>query len=480
MSAATPSVEALLNVSVDSLAKHVGVVDDGQGEVPDSSRSRLLKMQLGILQRQPREQQAPIHQSQAPSDSELAAKYLPDLVQLFRSNSGVLSAPMTLLNVISYTPYFVRFLRSPAGQGIAALQTKRTAESAAEIDGMNAGEVAEITQFLATILLLQTTSEVDEADKKILVKKLRQWAHIFPNSLALDTCERCLGLLTDDPSTRQMMRGAKQFMERGLVRCGGGHCTRTVQNNGADLLQCARIDRSRVSLSRVAKCVREGIAPRCENGTELDKRCWEVKNHGQLVDLEVILSPRLFFPVPLIFQQVEEESERRAQEELETQKLTREALQQKDTDATIKQIKSRRRGSVSISRIGQLVEESLPSPNRLTKIASNSPFYQAQIANASDNSIASGASAFSDDNAHAEDQTQVTQMHRIAGREGLTKIIPRKLSRAHSAVIPSTADGSMVIGVSVQEATCSCAREYSAPDIANDDIWSDTSNKHLG
>jgi len=34
--------------------------------------------------------------------------------------------------------------------------------------------------------------------------------------------------------------------------------------------------------------------------------------------------------------------------------LTREALQQKDTDATIKQIKSRRRGSVSISRIGQV------------------------------------------------------------------------------------------------------------------------------
>jgi len=76
-----------------------------------------------------------------------------------------------------------------------------------------------------------------------------------------------------------------------------------------------------------------------------------------------------------------------------------------------------------------------------------------RVQNASDNSIASGASAFSDDNAHAEDQTQVTQMRRIAGREGLTKIIPRKLSRAHSAVIPSTADGSMVIGVSVQEAT---------------------------
>ena len=46
MSAGAPSVEALLNVSVDSLAKHVGVVDDGQGEVPDSTRNKLLKMQV--------------------------------------------------------------------------------------------------------------------------------------------------------------------------------------------------------------------------------------------------------------------------------------------------------------------------------------------------------------------------------------------------------------------------------------------------
>lgn len=49
MSAAFPSVEALLNVSVDSLAKHVGVVDDGQGEIPDSTRSKLLKMQVSNM-----------------------------------------------------------------------------------------------------------------------------------------------------------------------------------------------------------------------------------------------------------------------------------------------------------------------------------------------------------------------------------------------------------------------------------------------
>lgn len=44
-------------------------------------------------------------------------------------------------------------------------------------------------------------------------------------------------------------------------------------------------------------------------------------------------------------------------------------------------------------------------------------------------------------------------MQRIAGKESLTKMIPRKLSRARSAVIPSTVDGGLIIGVSVQEAT---------------------------
>lgn len=147
---------------------------------------------------------------------------------------------MTLLNIISYTPYFVRFLRSPAGQGIAALQAKRTAESAAEIDGMDANDVLETILFLSTILLLQTPQEVDEADKEILVKKLQQWAQMSPSRLVSSACERCLALLTNDPSTRLLMQCSKQYLERRLVLFGTGHCTRTVQDNGVDLLQCAR------------------------------------------------------------------------------------------------------------------------------------------------------------------------------------------------------------------------------------------------
>ncbi|KAF8157204.1 hypothetical protein B0H34DRAFT_712680 [Crassisporium funariophilum] len=160
-------------------------------------------------------------------------------------------------------------------------------------------------------------------------------------------------------------------------------------------------------------------------------------------------------PLEKIFQQVEEESERRAQEE-------------RPSSTAAKRHKDRRRGSISISRIGQLTEEldatsksQVPNtPNRLT-MASHSPFYQSQIANDSTNSIASGASAFSNDHAHTEDDSHVTQMHHIAGRGITAKIIPRRLSRSHSAsVIPTTStEPNVIIGVSVQEATLASTPE---------------------
>lgn len=59
--------------------------------------------------------------------------------------------------------------------------------------------IAEIGQFLATLLLLQGIAEVDEADKATLVPKLKQWERRFQGRLASDTSERCLALITDDP-----------------------------------------------------------------------------------------------------------------------------------------------------------------------------------------------------------------------------------------------------------------------------------------
>ncbi|KAF9524339.1 hypothetical protein CPB83DRAFT_877663 [Crepidotus variabilis] len=168
-----------------------------------------------------------------------------------------------------------------------------------------------------------------------------------------------------------------------------------------------------------------------------------------------------FDPLEKIFQKVEEESERRAQKELEREEAAE--LHDKPPVSKAQREKERRRGSISISRFGKVDENSAsPSPTPLTPtistITSNSPFYQAQIANGSTTSVASGASAFSGEHAHSEDRNHVTQMQHIAGKQSISsRIIPRRLSRANStSVMPSTlnqVESNVIIGVSVQEAT---------------------------
>jgi hypothetical protein len=63
---------------------------------------------------------------------------------------------------------------------------------------MTVDEMGEIGQFLATLLVLQGTGDVDESDKAVLIPKLKQWKTIYSGRLASDTSERCLALLTDD------------------------------------------------------------------------------------------------------------------------------------------------------------------------------------------------------------------------------------------------------------------------------------------
>lgn len=74
-----------------------------------------------------------------------------------------------------------------------------------------------------------------------------------------------------------------------------------------------------------------------------------------------------------------------------------------------------------------------------------------RVQNASTSSVASGASAYSNDHAHIEDPDQVIQVQQIAPKQSIaSKIIPRRLSRARPPMVTS---GDPVIGVSVQETT---------------------------
>ncbi|KAJ7281460.1 hypothetical protein C8J57DRAFT_1500159 [Mycena rebaudengoi] len=166
-------------------------------------------------------------------------------------------------------------------------------------------------------------------------------------------------------------------------------------------------------------------------------------------------------PLEKIFREVEEENERRAQEEMHDSVSSR--ITRVDSSDNLKK---RRRGSISISRFGQLSSSdhlsvdgspSAPLTPALSDIASKTPFFQQQMRNGSQTSFASGGSAGED--AHEEDH-HVTQMHTIGPRQSISRavggLLPRRLSRARSSVLPSAGEssgGNVVIGVSVQAAT---------------------------
>ncbi|KAJ7756185.1 hypothetical protein B0H16DRAFT_1538938 [Mycena metata] len=199
-------MNSLWNVTAESLVKWAGLGDDGVDR-PDSARLFGLKSQVCPVSRP--DGKRPLFLS------EVAAKYLPALVDLFRQKPEPISPVGMLINTISATPYFVRFLRSPAGNGIAAMQAKRIADSASEIIVMSVDDVGEIGQFLATLLLLQGIQ-----DRK------------FEGRLASETAGRCLALLTADPR--------QDILESKLEKCGGPGCVRRVQKDGSELSQCGR------------------------------------------------------------------------------------------------------------------------------------------------------------------------------------------------------------------------------------------------
>ncbi|KAJ6520620.1 hypothetical protein DFH09DRAFT_1373358 [Mycena vulgaris] len=226
-------MDSLWNVTPESLVTWVGVIDDGKGDRPDSARSLNLKSQLGIIQSKPLPAQMKIY-------SEVAAKYLPALVDIFRQRPEALGSVTTLINVISTTPYFIRFLRTPAGEGIASLQAKRVAGAVDAISMMSVDDVGEVGQFLSSVLLLQGVQDVAQEDKEILLQHLPIWERKYRGRLASETASRCLGILRDDPGMRPMMQQVKNMLEGKLDKCGGPGCIRRVQRDGSDLLQCGR------------------------------------------------------------------------------------------------------------------------------------------------------------------------------------------------------------------------------------------------
>ncbi|KAJ7455378.1 hypothetical protein B0H11DRAFT_1819581 [Mycena galericulata] len=178
-------------------------------------------------------------------------------------------------------------------------------------------------------------------------------------------------------------------------------------------------------------------------------------------DSQAVPDTMAYDPLEKIFQQVEEQNERRAQQE-EVEDSVANTITRVDSSDNLRK---RRRGSISITRFGQLSSSDHvsdgssggPMTPALSDIASKSPFFQAQLKsqNGSQTSFASGGSA---DEAHdEEDDHHVTHMQTIAPRQSISRAVgglfPRRLSRARSSVLPTSREPGNNMVISVAAAT---------------------------
>ncbi|THG98724.1 hypothetical protein EW145_g7378 [Phellinidium pouzarii] len=93
---------------------------EGNEDVIESINAQRTKHVLGIVMALSREDQETVY-------CELAARHLPKLIKAFRESDVPNSAAMSLINMVTTTPYFVRFVRTSAAEGLHILQARRMA-----------------------------------------------------------------------------------------------------------------------------------------------------------------------------------------------------------------------------------------------------------------------------------------------------------------------------------------------------------------
>ena len=79
------------------------------------------------------------------------------------------------------------------GQGLAILQTRRIgALNDAEAFAVEPDDVAEIGQFLATLLALQGSEGITPEENEAAVARLNKWRRSTSLAFARETMERCV------------------------------------------------------------------------------------------------------------------------------------------------------------------------------------------------------------------------------------------------------------------------------------------------
>ncbi|KDQ08254.1 hypothetical protein BOTBODRAFT_38086 [Botryobasidium botryosum FD-172 SS1] len=210
--------------------------DDGDEEFERMPVVRI-KRQLGLLQVPA---MAPL---QIIVHHELAAKHLPTLMRMYRDSSIPNNAAMMLINSVSHTPYFVRFLQLAENADVCVIHARRTAYATFSAVPPHdlADTVAETCQFLSTLLVLQNTVGLAAEDKLALTRKLRAWSQQYRNKFAEEVSERALMLLGPRVGeTASIVNVVRTQLEKGISHCKARNCDLTGQNNGGELLMCSK------------------------------------------------------------------------------------------------------------------------------------------------------------------------------------------------------------------------------------------------
>ncbi|KAH7890920.1 hypothetical protein F5I97DRAFT_1800184 [Phlebopus sp. FC_14] len=222
-------LQALMDVTPDSLAVHCGIISD-QPAVSEEVRTWKLQRQVSDVLRAP-------HGLTASDQilSGFSAKYLRDLVAAYKARASPTGAVVSILSTISHLPYFVRYQKAPECSDLAVLQATYIAN--AQDDPSDQDVIAEMCQFLSTLFVLQGTSPVPEDVKKKLMSKLRTWRRRYRDSFAAESSGRCLDALAGDRELTEMSMILKSILEKPLNECGAPGCNSGVQR---DLKQCGR------------------------------------------------------------------------------------------------------------------------------------------------------------------------------------------------------------------------------------------------
>ena len=91
--------------------------------------------------------------------------------------------------------YFVRFLTTPGGSDILVTHARRLATEEMLPQADEHDTVAEMCQFLSTLLALGDPEVVPADVREPLLKKLKAWRTKFRGRFAQETAERCISML---------------------------------------------------------------------------------------------------------------------------------------------------------------------------------------------------------------------------------------------------------------------------------------------